>query len=552
MFKINKGNQMNIFDNTLYLSEYHQRLLDNGWASYFRKNIFPKIREEKFSVLYSDKASRPNTPVNIMIGLLILKELNGSTDNELMESLIFDLRYQYALCTTSMEKQPISRNAFTNFRNALIKYEMETGIDLYKEEIIYLSKEIDKCSKKDASLKRMDSMMISSSCKHLSRIDLVYKVNINLIETVQNKDENLLGEREKEYLKTGFKQEAVYSVTKDNQNEKLILLLKDSKMLYDKYKENEDINKTEEFSLLDRLLNEQVDNTTGTPKESKDIKPDSLQNPSDPDATYRFKYGNNIGYVANVVENIHDNGEIYITEYDVKKNIYSDVNFMEDYIENKNNEYSETTLVDAAYYSETIKDKALEKNIELIPTQTMGKKQTNTEISNFKIDEENHLILECPNGQSPTSTKYNDENHKYSAKFDKTKCDICPLRNKCENAWIIKGKKSSVSFTEETYHKSVLEAQMSTEEYKKISNHRAGIEGTMSTLRRRYNVDKCPTKGLLHLKLKFGGSILSININKAIKYNIKETKNSISNLVISNINNLLCNFFIIDLVFKNI
>lgn len=126
MFKLNNSCQINIFDNTLNMSNYHMRLLNNNWPGYFRENIFPRIEEENFRVLYSDKISRPNTPVNIMVGLLILKELTGLTDDELMQSLIFDIRFQYVLCTTSFEKQPISKNALTNFRNALISYELET------------------------------------------------------------------------------------------------------------------------------------------------------------------------------------------------------------------------------------------------------------------------------------------------------------------------------------------------------------------------------------------------------------------------------------------
>ena len=36
-----------------------------------------------FSVLYSDKASRPNTPVNVMVGALIIKELFNYSDDEM-------------------------------------------------------------------------------------------------------------------------------------------------------------------------------------------------------------------------------------------------------------------------------------------------------------------------------------------------------------------------------------------------------------------------------------------------------------------------------------
>ncbi len=522
MFKRNQGTQIDMFDKTNGLNDYHMKLLEKSWAGYFRENIFPKINEDNFSVLFSTKVSRPNTPVNIMVGLLILKELNGQTDDELMNSLIFDIRFQYALYTTSYERQPISRNAFTNFRNHLISYELETGKDLYKEEIIRLSTEINKCCKKGTLLKRMDSMMISSSCKSLSRINLAYKVNINLIEKVNAIDEALLGDREKEYLRTGFKKETVYSATKENQQDKLKELLKDSKDLYEKYRDNRKINILEEFKLLDRMLHEQTDDKTGLPKDSKEIKPDSLQNPSDPDATYRFKYGNNVGYVANVIEEIHENGEVYITDFDVKQNTYSDASFMEDYIDKKEDNEKETTLVDAAYYSNEINKKAIEKNIELVPTQTMGKKQVNnTVIADFKVDDVNHQVLQCPNNETPIDSKYNEKTHTYLAHFDFSKCEKCPLRENCKLAGYIKKRKVSARFTGESYQKAKLEKRMNSEEYKKISNHRAGIEGTMSTLRRKYNVDNCPSKGLLRLKLKFGGDILSINIKKAIKYSKK-------------------------------
>ena len=199
---------------------------------------------------------------------------------------------------------------------------------------------------------------------------------------------------------------------------------------------------------------------------------------------------------------------------------------MEDYIEKKDNDIKEVTIVDAAYYSDELDKKAAEKNIKLIPSQTMGKKQTNTDLSNFEVDDKNHQVLGCPNGETPIETKFNEGYNRYYAKFDKQKCEGCPLREKCEQLKLLKKNVASISFTEEKYHKAKLEAQMNSEDYKKISNNRAGVEGTMSVLRRKYNVDNCPSKGLLRLKLKFGGDIVSININKAIKYNKKSTSSA--------------------------
>ena len=75
------------------------------WTIRFGEKIFPAIDESTFSVLHSDKASRPNTPVNVLVGALILKESMQLSDNNSLESLLFDVRFQVALRTTSFSEQ---------------------------------------------------------------------------------------------------------------------------------------------------------------------------------------------------------------------------------------------------------------------------------------------------------------------------------------------------------------------------------------------------------------------------------------------------------------
>ena len=50
-------------------------------------------------------------------------------------SLMFDIRYQYALHTTSFKEQLIFKNSLTNFRAAVNRYNQEYGVDLIQEEI---------------------------------------------------------------------------------------------------------------------------------------------------------------------------------------------------------------------------------------------------------------------------------------------------------------------------------------------------------------------------------------------------------------------------------
>lgn len=106
-------------------------MLEKSWAKIFADKVFPAIDGNIFSVLYSKKASRPNTPVNVIVGALILKEALNVTDDEIVEAMAFDIRYQYALHTTSFEEQPISDRTLSRFRARVLSYETEHDVDLF-------------------------------------------------------------------------------------------------------------------------------------------------------------------------------------------------------------------------------------------------------------------------------------------------------------------------------------------------------------------------------------------------------------------------------------
>ena len=89
-FAANSNQQMTLTDSRFNLTEREQKFLGKSWAKVFADQVFPVIDEGIFSVLYNEKASRPNTPINIIVGAMILKEALGNTDDELIQALMFD------------------------------------------------------------------------------------------------------------------------------------------------------------------------------------------------------------------------------------------------------------------------------------------------------------------------------------------------------------------------------------------------------------------------------------------------------------------------------
>jgi len=505
-FHLNNAQQMAINDSLLSLTEREMKHLKGSWAETFSKKIFPFIKEDRFSILYSDNpASRPNNPINVYFGLLILREIFNQSDEEALNSLMFDIRYQHALHTTSFPEQPVSKNSLTNFRAAVYRYNQEHGIDLIQKEIEAQAKTFSKILKIEGKTVRMDSLMVSSSCRKLSRLEIVYSTVSRLIKVI---DKNTLPEYFKPYLDESHYNDTIYRSRDKDLNTKIKRVLKDGLKLYSLYRKDKEISNTEEFKLLARMLKEQT--RKGRIKSSKEIAPNSLQNPTDPDATYRKKgKKKHIGYTANIVEKFDDDNRM-ITGYDLQKNTYSDQKFAKDTIKRLGK--GTTALTDGAYFSEDIDKKAKGKGIKMVPTNLVGGGKNNN-CDKFEIDEKEHLVKKCPSGHKPITSKFKEGS--YRAHFDKKHCINCPLRKDCP---VIEQKKSYLfKVSEKTLHRSQLITKMGTSEYQELARKRAGIEGIPSVLRRRYKIDHLPVRGKVRSKVWLGFKISAINCKRLIK-----------------------------------
>jgi hypothetical protein len=548
MFCKNNVQQTTFLDPVAQMPKYLQNILKNCWAQSFRDYVFPQINEERFSVIYSsDHASRPNTPINIIVALLIIKEIFQQTDEELIGSLHFDIRYQYALYTTAYEKQPVSINTLTNFRNRVIEYEKSSGIDLIKLEVEALASAAAKYLCIDNKKIRVDSLMVSSSCKKLSRIELVYSVNYRLIKDLEEYNKSLIPEECLTYLEKGNKNETIYRTQDLEATSKLLTLLRHSEILREACsKLGTVITNSESYQLLLRMLEDQTTtdgNNELAPKDGKGISSTSLQNPTDPDATFRQKYTGNIGYVANVVETFNDDTSI-ITDYDLKPNIYSDSKFSDDVIknisENKETDEKVQMITDGAYYEQEKAEEALKQNIELIPGELVGRKPSTDKIDygKFAVDKEKNIIISCPNGAEPEQS-YN-KSGAYTAKFNKDTCEKCPHKDRCP----IKPQKkfNTISVSEKRRNTDLQREKMSQSEYIEIINQRAGVEGIPSVLRRRYKIDNMPIRGLLRSKLWLGFKIAAYNFKKLLANLLKNTADALIKFIIA-IFPLFCNVF---------
>ncbi|HEC61837.1 MAG TPA: DDE transposase, partial [bacterium] len=134
MFRENTDHLQTEFFNTVEgLPEKEKKRLADSWAQTFYTELFCRIDETPFAELYSGIYSRPNTPVNILAGIEILKAGYGWSDEELYEAFLFNLQVRYALGLRTLGEGNFELRTLYNFRARVSVHMRESGENLYDQ-----------------------------------------------------------------------------------------------------------------------------------------------------------------------------------------------------------------------------------------------------------------------------------------------------------------------------------------------------------------------------------------------------------------------------------
>jgi hypothetical protein len=516
-FRENFRQQLSITDKFSILTIREQKALEKSWAKIFADEIFPAIDEKRFSVLYSDKDSRPNTPVNVIVGSLIIKELFDYSDDEMVEGLMLDSRLQYALRTTSFEEQPLSDKTLSRFRKRCYDYETLHNVDLYRDCVKDLSGKIAKMMKLNGNIKRMDSMMIEANIRFLSRMELIYTCISKMVIYLTKNQPDLIPEELKPYADPNDYNHVFHHQKSTGMEEKTQKLLADSDSILEICKA--DYENVTEYELLIRCLSEQtiVEQQKRRLRTKVDGTMNStvLQNPSDPEATYRNKSGKSYrGYTANIEETVGKTGSV-VTDYRYEPNTYSDSQFLQDRMAEIGEQEEETILItDASYGGGNNTLLAKEKNVRLITTALIGKNAADI-LGDFEFNDDGTKLLKCAAGHTPQKCSYTKSTGQCKVSFKREQCIGCPHKDQCKPkinknvARFITSKNASNRAKQQRY--------MQCDEFKNYAKLRNGVETVPSNIRRNYNLEKMP-RGKQRGKLFLGSKVAALNFRKLFNH----------------------------------
>ncbi len=515
MFKEN--NQPELFSFETELSDHLRKSLDQTPEKAFYNLIFRNIKESDYKILYHDKASRPNTPVNILISAIVLKERKSWSYQELMSSIMFDLRTKAALGLSSLDDKPFSYGTIFNFQNKLLEYQQSTGINLLEKTFDNLTAKQLKDLKIKTNIQRSDSGLFSSNIRKYSRIQLLIEVLLRLLRLFDDQDKDVLSSEISPYSKGSEKY--IYELKSSDLTHELEKLGK----LYYKVYEYAKIkfSETDVFRIFERAYREHftIINGDAQAKPNNELNSGMLQSPDDEDATYRKKREEvNKGILINATETANPQNDIQLlNDIAIDKNNVDDSKVLEgriDKIKEKTPDLEEIHT-DGAYGSEAVDKKMEENEITLVTTAVRGRESGIEKTIEQSPGNENEYIVRCPEQvivSSPTKKRN-------KAIFNIEKCNKCPLREKCS----IYKNKGRYYFTHSDYlknerNKNILKIP---KERRKI---RPNVEATIKEFKCKTRAGKLKVRGIFKASLFAYSMGISINFGRIYRYLAKKSK----------------------------
>ncbi len=519
MIHIKDHKQGELFDPWSFLSPKRRRLLDQSWAGLFKKYILCELPVSQLAPFFSEGFGRPTKELHTALGVLVLQQSLDFTDVETVNQLAFNTQWHYALNITeeSDSAKYFSEKTLWNMRSIAV----ENGLEATLFEDI--TAKLGDVFNVNTDKQRIDSVHIKSNMRRLGRVGIfsksIHKFMVNLKRGYKEQFETV----DQAIIDKYFSEKALgcFSMVKPSEAKKtLASVAKDLFALVEQFKDCKPVCAMHSYKLLERVLKEQCNLQVSDGqkrvevKKPKEIASDSLQNPSDSDATYSGHKGQ--GYQLQVMETYTDTEDKQVksktlnlvTHVEVEKACDSDAQALIPAIEStqKRGLGPDELEADTLYGSDGNYQGAKSMGVELVAPVKGKSKENSLSLSEFELSGKGH-VLACPAGQKPLTSK--KKKTRFTQGFSCQTCAKCPLIDGCP---VRPGKRYYyLHYDERAMRVAKRRATEQTSEFKDRYRWRAGVEATISELDRRTGVKRLRVRGFK--AVRFSATLKAIGIN---------------------------------------
>lgn len=531
MFKKNQKHLQPALISAIHdLPDKHRQLLKDSWAHTFYHDFFCRIAEERFAVLYSNEPSRPNVPVNVLVGLEVLKAGFGWSDEELYENYCFNLQVRYALGLDRLGDGDFAIRTLYYFRERLSRHYLARGENLLELAFEQVTDAQIRELQLRTGMQRMDTTQIASDMVDASRLQLLVEGLQRLYRSLSAADQQRLAESLAPYVQESaghyaYRVKGKAAVQTQLQQVGLAgqQLLSGLKQAY---------GEQPAYQVLERLWVENFTQVAGqvTPKANAELSAGSLQSLDDLEASYRSKgTAHYKGYVANLTETCDpDNDLQLITKVQVAPNTTDDDQLLAEALPSLRQRTALTKLFTDGGFGGEASDSALaaaERPIQLVQSAIRGRKPQaeRLHLADFEFHyDADHRPSEitCPAGQTVTVSPARLH---WQARFDPAICATCPfqLADRCRAKPQQRNPRYRLAFTLQEVRAAQRRRDSRTHRAAG-PNLRAAVEATVRSVKHPFPAGKLPVRGRFRVTCLMIASAIHVNVRRICRYRLSQ------------------------------
>jgi len=525
MIHIKSNKQQDLFDPWSFLSPKRRRMLENDWPGLFREHLLDELPVNKLASCFAEGIGRPTKELHTALGALLLQQTMDLTDSATIEQLCFNIQWHYALNIPeeSDDAKYLSEKTLYTMRQLMIEEHLD---DVMFDAI---GQKLSMVFNVDTKKQRIDSVHIRSNMRKLGRIRIFAETISKFLVNLKRHHRDLFDAIDQKTLDRywGKKAMASFSLVKPSQSAKTLHQVSaDLFDLIEQFKDHQKVCAMHSYKLMQRVLAEQCHIDSGGDgskvgvKSPREISSDSLQNPSDPDATYDSHKGQ--GYQMQIMETFNqiDDPEEkqqalnLITHVSVQTACEHDANALMPAITDVQDRQlsPDQVLADTLYGGDNNHQAAEVANVELVSPVKKANTSDTILLTGFTFNEKGYVTI-CPAGNAPMHVKYKKKTDRFSAAFNQQECDTCPLFDQCK---LVLGKnKYFLRYNSKQYRISIRRAKQEKASFAETYRWRAGVEATMSELDRRTGVKRLRVRGMLAVRFAATLKATGLNILRA-------------------------------------
>jgi len=479
-----------------------------GWPALFRAALLELMPVRQLGEHFHPTLGRPTKELFSLAGLLFLQESFAWTNAQAVEAYLFRTDVQFAL-NLEPGQDELCERTLERYRQHFL------DDDLAAQVMDDVTKALVDLLELDVARQRLDSTHVFSNMASFGRTRLMGVAIKRFLTQVQRHEAEafhaLPDELRQRYAPSVGKLFAQSSKSPEQRAKTLQQVAEDLRDLIDRFADQANLNARPSYQALVRMFEEQCEIVEDTIQVRAKSGGRSLQNPSDPDATYDGHKGQ--GYKVQLSETCGDDNEVQLLVGAlVQTAADADADAVAPMLEKlkESDCLPESMLADTAYGSDENVQRAAAAGVELV-SPVAGPKVDTTEptvegsvvepapaklsIDDFALDERTGKVDACPSGKIPLRVLYDAEKCETTIEMNAADCQGCPFGSACPMRRK-PGGKYEMSYTDKQRRLEERRREEQTEPFRERYAKRSGLESTNSGLKRRQGLGRLRIRGM--------------------------------------------------------